>query len=277
MDDFRSLVSKSVELPEDRRKYIPKGFQRIGNIIILSLPAELDEYKEGIGNAVLSAYPGVKTVCNRTGKIEGELRKPQMEVISGDHETTTIHTENGCFYKVDVSKVMFSKGNVNERARLLFSVEKGETIIDMFAGIGYFTIPIAKNYPKCTIYAIELNPDSVQLLKENCKLNNISNVTVIQGDCREVEVPEKANRILMGYLPGTDKFLPHAFRFLGNVGTIHYHDVFQDNDLWEKPKNILEAAAMDAGYVLRKITYTGKVKQFSPHKHHVVLDADFTS
>ena len=43
----------------------------------------------------------------------------------------------------------------------------------MFAGIGYFTIPIAVHSNVKKIYAIEINPVSYNFLCENIKLNKV--------------------------------------------------------------------------------------------------------
>ena len=41
-----------------------------------------------------------------------------------------------------------------------------KVIIDYFAGIGYFTIQLAKSYPNAKIISIDKNPDSIKYLKK---------------------------------------------------------------------------------------------------------------
>jgi len=82
----------------------------------------------------------------------------------------------------------------------------------------------------------------------------------------------------MGYLPGTESFLPAAFGFLKpEGGTIHYHNTYRKKELWDQPVKELEKAAKDAGYKLDKITHKAVVKHFSPGMEHVVIDAHFTA
>ena len=88
---------------------------------------------------------GVKTVV-KLGNITGKKREPEIEIIAGS-QTETIHKENGCKFKLDVAKVMWSKGNVNERLRIAKLIKDNERVLDMFAGIGYFTIPAAVHAP----------------------------------------------------------------------------------------------------------------------------------
>jgi len=276
MKQFKEELKERLKckISDDKLEFLPSGFQRVGNIIIVNIKPELKEFKKDIGETILDCFSSIKTVCNRFDSIKNETRTPSIEVIAGNG-TETIHTENGCFYKIDVAKLMFAKGNVKERGRLPLLIKPGETIVDMFAGIGYFTIPIAKLAKPKKIYAIDINPLAIGFLKENIKLNLISCVETILGDCRTVSLPEKADRVIMGYLPRTYEFLPAAFGFLKENGTIHYHDTFRENELWEKPIKILEKHAQKAGYWLDNISYKNVVKQFAPRVYHVVVDAKF--
>ena len=241
---------------------------------MLNLKPELKAYEKGIGKVILKLFPKVKTVCTKSGSVRGDLRLPQIRRIAGNGTITT-HTENGCRYRLDVAKVMFAKGNSGERARLPGLVKPGETIVDMFAGIGYFAIPIAVHANPKKIFAIEKNPASVKFLRENTRLNGISCIDVTESDNRNVSLPDVADRVIMGYLPGTERFLPAAFGFLKNNGTIHFHNTCKKDDLWNKPVGLLGNAAEDAGYMLDKIMHKGVVKHFSPGTEHIVIDARF--
>jgi tRNA wybutosine-synthesizing protein 2 len=274
MKQLKQILSAVV--PEDKVELLPSGFQRIGDVVILNLKPELKQFEKDIGNILLKSFPNIKTVCAKFDSVKGELRVPQVRKIAGNGTETT-HTENGCKYRLDVTKVMFAKGNVNERGRLPKLIQPNETIVDMFAGIGYFTIPIAVHSSPQKIVAIEKNPISVKFLRQNIRLNKASNVEVIEADNREVEGLESfADRVVMGYLPGTEKYLPTSFKFLKPAGgTIHYHNTYRKPHLWNRPFIELEDAARIAGYKLDRIIYKGIVKHFAPGIEHVVIDAIF--
>lgn len=287
---FKQNLARETGLPE---YILPSSYQVVGHVLLVKMPKLNLGQKKKVAKVFLEMFSNVKTVCEITG-VSGELRKPAVKKIAGG-KTETIHKEHGVLYKLDVSKIMFSKGNLFERSRLVKQIKPGEVVVDMFAGIGYFSVPIAKLAKK--IYCIEKNPVSVKYLKENVVLNKVKNIEVFQGDCTKVKLPEKADRrlfllekekpvgkrklkytgiadrVIMGYLPKTYKFLPAAFGFLKNRGIIHYHDNFTKKELWKKPIEILEKEAKKAGFKI-KILNKRKVKEYAPNVYHVVLDVE---
>ena len=276
---FRQLLEDSFVIPKEKRAFLPSGFQRVGDIIVVNLVPEVTEYSEKIAKAVLRKYPYVKSVWRRSGPVSGEFREPGVEHIGGVRRSVTVHTENACRYRIDITKVMFSKGNVKERARIPGLVKRGETVVDMFAGIGYFSLPVAKHSQAGIVYSIEKNPDAMALLRENIRLNSVEKrVVPVLGDCRTVNIGSMADRVIMGYLPKTHSYLSHALRCLKpEGGVIHYHDTFHESELWERPMDILEVEAFKRGFGLKGVSYKNIVKEYAPGVRHVVIDAVFES
>lgn len=247
---------------------LPSSFQKIGDIVILNLKPELLRHSRIIGNIVLRKIPNTRTVCSRTGFITGRFRQPQLKVVAGENNTETIHKEHGIFYKLDVSKLMFAKGNLNERKRISKLVKPNEVVVDMFAGIGYFSLPIAKLPYVKKVYSIEINPDSFQYLLENIKLNNVQDKIVpIKGDCEKevLKLKKIADRVIMGLLPSPKKYLSAAMKVVKPSGTIHYHGL-------EKKPEKLENDIGDHLKVIKKV----KIKSYSPKVFHFVLDCEFS-
>ena len=179
----------------------------------------------------------------KLGKIRGQKREPEVEMIYGEG-TETIHKENYCKYKFDVAKIMWSKGNTGERLRMSRIPQSSETIIDMFAGIGYFTIPMAVHSKPKKIYAIEINPISYTYLCENVKLNKVEDIVEpIFGDCALQDFDHIADRIMMGYIGGTHHYLDSAMQYLKEGGIIHYHESTPEAILFERPIQRVEDAA----------------------------------
>lgn len=276
MSVLKDILKEKVKgLKPYQIRMLPATYQQIGDIIMLNLDPRLRPFFSEIGKAVLKNSKAA-SVCSRVGGIQGELREPNVELIAGK-STETTHKEEGVLYRMDVAKVMFSKGNALERHRVAKIVKKGETVVDMFAGIGYFTLPIAKSGKAKTIYAIEKNPVSMEYLKQNIRLNNlVGKIAPILGDCRTVPMGSVADRVVMGYLPDTWRFLETALSFLNpDGGIIHYHDVYHKHDLWEQPLENLERRAFRYGLRLHKVTNKKVVKAYSPGKQHIVVDATF--
>ena len=278
---FKDLLKEKLKgkLDDNLLEILPKGYQKIGDIIILNLNEDLNDVFGEIGDAVLEITKA-RSVCVKTGGVVGELRKPQIKVIAGSEDTEVSHFENNVYFVFDVSKIMFAKGNVAERGRLPKQVKMDETIVDMFTGIGYFTVPIAKIAHPTKIYAIELNPDSVKYLKKTLEKNKLKNVEVFQGDSKEIVeklVAEgvKADRVLLGYLPPPIGFVRYAMKIIKKGGMIHYDDLVmvdnKDKDI-QKTMDMFKEEALKAGFKGVKLINAQRVKSYRPKVDHYVLD-----
>jgi tRNA wybutosine-synthesizing protein 2 len=245
------------------------GYEVIGHVAILRLAEELLPWKDVIADALLKRG-GIKTVVLWKG-VEGRMRIPKIEVIAGNG-TETIHRENGCLFKLDVSKVLFCPGNLYERMRLPKLVKDGEVVVDMFAGIGQFTIPVAKHANPSLVYSIELNPLAFSYLCENVRINRVGHrVKTILGDCKEMAPRGVADRVILGLLHLSPAYLPLAMEVLKpEGGVIHYHESVPCNIKFERTiRRILQAAEGRRVEILEKRV----VKSYSPGVDHVVIDA----
>ena len=237
-------------------------YKKIGDILVLDNNYPDDDFEE------LSKKHNVKTIM-KINHIQGIKREPVYKILYGT-ETETINKENGCFFKLDLAKVMWSKGNNNERLRIAKLVEDGETVIDMFAGIGYFSIPIGVHANAKIVNSIEINPNSYQFLCENIQLNKLTNINPILGDCM-IETPKfKADRIIMGYVKTTHHYLKVAIDSLNKGGIIHYHETVPEKLIDTRPIDRIKAQSGDREVELLK---TNKIKKYSPGVWHVVIDA----
>ncbi len=242
---------------------IPKRYQVVGDVALVKVVGDVNvEEMKHHAKKLFGRLKSLKTVCFVSG-IEGEFRIPRIVYKVGD-STETIHKEHGILYKLDVSKIMFSKGNLNERMRIRKISKDGEIVVDMFAGIGYFSLGIAKSHPSSTVYAIEKNPTSCKYLKENVKLNKLPNVVPICGDNREVDFP-MADRIIMGYFPHTEKFLDVAKKKIKYGGIVHFHNSYKMSEFGRISDDIKKLGNVEI--IGKKI-----VKSIAPRTYHVVVD-----
>lgn len=258
---FRQKLAEITRIEEG---LLPSSYQIIGHVLLIKFMhiRKLGEKKK-VAAAILELLPYVKTVCEIV-KVESEFRTPKLRKLAGNG-TITVHKEHGISYKLDAAKIMFSKGNLFERQRLAGVAKPHETVVDMFAGIGYFSLGLASHVRK--IYAIEKNPIAYGYLQNNIKLNKAINIEAILGDNRKVALDRVADRVVMGYFPHTEKFLPAALTMLKSKGIIHFHNVYKEAELWHKPMSHLDR--MGVNY---KILGKKKVKSVAPRTYHVVLD-----
>ncbi len=260
------------ELGEKELDILPRSYQIIGKILLLKLKPKLLEYKNLIGSSIIELLPYIKTVCLQSA-ISDKERKPEIEIIAGEKSFLTLHKENGCIFKIDISKSMFSKGNKAEKMRIAKSIKPGETITDMFAGIGYWSIPIARLTKAKKVFAIDINPEAAKFLEENAFLNGISDrIEILNGDCREfADTPEGlADRIVMGYLFETEKYLPAALKMAKNGCIMHFHRNVEMEKI-EQLKERIKVIAANIGCEIEFIDIV-KVKSYAPKIWHVVMD-----
>jgi tRNA wybutosine-synthesizing protein 2 len=267
-DPLATLLKDS--LTPEELAVLPRGWQIIGDVVLVHIPAILQPKKELIARALLRLYPRSRTVLE-THRIAGEYRQPVFEKILGDG-TETLHKENYVVYKLDVAKIMFSQGNFYERRRM-GTVGKGERVVDMFAGIGYFSLPMAVHAEPEKVLAIEINPESYSYLCENVRINHVEDIVEpMLGDCREKAPAGWADRVIMGYVGTTQEYLPWGVRTLKPGGILHYHETTPDKLVFERPIQNIKEAALAQGRSAG-ILETIKVKKYSPGVWHVVVDA----
>ena len=266
--------SLSKEIPPDLINYLPEKWEKIGNVLIIKFNENLKKYKEKICQKYAEILQ-CKTILNDIGGISGEYRKPKVEVLYGSKNTETIHKENGIKYKLDPCKIMFSSGNMDERIRMANISNKNETVVDLFAGIGYFTLPIAFYSKPKKIYSCEINPDAYKFLCENIVLNHVTKIVKpILGDNRINAPKNVAERVIMGYINDTHKFLSTAINCLKNhKGIIHYHDVFPNEIIPQKPLKIIKETTKKYNIEINQVKHRF-IKSYAPGISHVVFDIE---
>lgn len=255
--------------PEDVEQ-LPRKWELLGDVLVLRLPDAL----RARGAAVAEAYAAelhARTVLEDVGGIAGELREPRMRHLWGDGTETT-HVDNGLRYTFDAACIMFASGNNLERKRMGLETRPGERVVDLCAGIGYFTLPVARAGGVVT--ACELNPRAFAYLERNVRQNGVGDrVQCVLGDCREIAPKGAADRVIVGYLGGTARFLPAAMAALRpEGGRIHFHDAMPVEAVLTRPVEELARAAHGAGRELKGVE-ARVVKSYAPGIAHVVADA----
>lgn len=262
-------IRAAARVPMELKLLIPEKWELFGDVGVVRLDQRLEPYAREVAEAFASVL-GLKSVLQDVGGIRGELREPVVRVLLGS-ETVTKHLENGIVYKFDVAKLMFSSGNLDERIRMASVPCDGETVVDMFAGIGYFSLPLAVYQSPKKVIACEINPVAYSYLVENISLNGVQGVVEpVLGDNRDLPGKSFADRVIMGYVKTTHEYLPTAMRLVRDGGVIHYHETCPNELLPERPLSRLEDAAGGGKVEVLRIK---QVKSYAPGVSHVVVDA----
>jgi tRNA (guanine37-N1)-methyltransferase len=265
-------------LPPHLLASLPRALDIIGDIAIIEIPPELEAHERLIGEAILTVHKNVRTVLAKAGAVSGTYRLREFEVIAGEDKTATIHKEYGCKYHVDIAKAYFSPRLSQEHNRVASLVQKGETIVDLFAGVGPFSVLIAKKNADAKVYAVDINPEAIELLERNIRLNRVENrVIPIQGDARRA-VEERligvADRVVMNLPEKALEFVGTACRAIKPTGGIaHYYAFIRLPDSLENAQQRFSEAVEKAGRKVDAFLFAKTVRETAPYEWQIVLDA----
>lgn len=256
-------------VPDPLRGQLPSSFDVIGDIAVLKIPEALLPYRKEIGRAILAWNHAVHVVAQDHG-VTGAFRIRDLEVIAGEPRATTVHTEFGLRYRVDVAQAYFSPRLGSERLRIADQVAPGERVADPFAGVGPYAILIAKRRRPVRVVASDANPVAVALLRQNVAANRVD-VEVREGDARAV-LRETAplDRIILDLPHSAMDFLADALGALSPRGTVHVYGILDDADR-EDRMIMIRAMAERVGRHVDAIE-PHVVRAYSPTQHHVAFD-----
>ncbi|MFB5604875.1 MAG: class I SAM-dependent methyltransferase family protein [Nitrosarchaeum sp.] len=222
------MLKRSLEniLTSQESQELISSFDQIGDIIIVRIPDSLLTKKKLIGETLLNEVKVAKSVFYQASAVEGDFRTRNLEILAGEDKTETEYKEFGCKFTVDVENAFFSPRLSTERERISNLVQDGEVVVNMFAGVGMFSIMIAKK-KKCTVYSIDINPVAAKLCEKNILSNKIvGNIISINGDASNViqeQLENKSDRTLMLLPERSDEFLESAIKATKSGGIIHYY------------------------------------------------------
>lgn len=258
----------------DELKFLPRGFDTVGTIAIFSdFPDELIKKEKIVGEALLSIYSHIKTVCKKTKQYSGKFRTPKLKIIAGKRTKETIHVENGVRLKLHVEKVYFSTRSGTERKRIAGLVKPGEDVLVMFSGCGPFVFCISKNTKANSVVGIEINPTAHKYALENIVLNKAKNTTLMCGDVNVVipKLEKKFDRILMPLPKSAEDFLFAAFMAAKDGAIIHLYDFADEKVI---PSQTVEKIDMACKKFNKKYKILSHVKcgQYSPGSYRVCVD-----
>lgn len=267
------------KLPPHLLASLPHSIDFIGDIAIVEIPLDLKTYREVVGEAILDTHTRVHTVLAKSSAVKGVYRLRELKMIAGIGKTETIHREHGCLFYVDPTKAYFSPRLSHEHDRVASQIRNDETIIDMFAGVGPFSILIAKRHEGAKVYAVDVNPDAVGYLRKNIEANHVGkNVTPFLGDIRQIVKKEMlgiADRVIMNLPASAIEYVDVACQALKpEGGVVHYYEFASMPEPLKTAEVRLIEAMKQTRCSIREILCTRLVRATAPYTFHVVVDAE---
>ncbi len=292
---FRTLKEAMEQVfPVPYMESLPRSYDIIGSIIIIEFdrieniaPRDREWFKQEVAKFLIQKHGKVETVYEKAGKVEGTYRLRNLNLLLGKDASETLYKENGCFFKLDVKKTYFNPRLNHERKRIAsLPYKRNELIVDLFAGVGPFSIQIAKNH-EVTIHAFDINPVAHDYLKQNIQLNSLKGTVIphhlnvkeliLRKSSLGTALYHKIDRILMNLPEKSLEFIDVACFLIKKEGIIH------DYQICERPHSVQEAienlkiALVRNGCSLKKILNSRIVKHYSPKADLIAIDASIKS
>jgi tRNA (guanine37-N1)-methyltransferase len=263
-DEFENLIKKiGLHL---------SSYDVIGDIAVLEIPEGFEEQGPDLSEALIMSKKNINSVFKKSSAVKGYERVRKYSWLAGENRTETVYKEHGCEFKLDIAKVFFSPRLSYERQRIRDQVNEGEFIIDMFAGIGPYSIVIAKQ-KRVKIIGFDVNSNAIQYFRENIRINKVGErVRAILGDCRKQTPIGKANRAIMNLPKKAKEYLEVAIKSIKpSGGVIHYYGISPRDSLYEG----------EIDYIMKTVKVQGRsaqiignriVRSYSPSEVHVAID-----
>ncbi|MEM2142418.1 MAG: class I SAM-dependent methyltransferase family protein [Candidatus Thorarchaeota archaeon] len=262
-------------LTDDQMQLLPRSYDLVGDIAVLEIPHELIVHERAIGEAFLSVHPNFTTVLAKDGPVSGLTRTREYRLLAGVDKTETIHTEYGCRIVVDLARAYFSPRLLEEHHRVASLVSPGETVIDMFTGVGPFALHIATQ-KDARVYAIDINESAIDLLKKSIGLNRlVGQIVPVVADAGEY-VPSNfhmnADRVIMNHPKGASQFISLACDAVAPGGVIHYYDFSSGPNPEDSFRERVEFLTEKFGRPIHDIRLIRRVRDSAPFEYQMVAD-----
>lgn len=267
------------KLPPEELALVYKSYDVIGDVAVIRVPERLFPLSGTIAEALVMQHRHVKAVWRQSSPVSGDFRLRELEWVAGEKKSETVHTEHGCLFKVDVKECYFSPRLGFERLRIANLVGDGEVVVNMFAGVGCYSITIAKHSRVARVYSIDINPVAVRYMRENVLLNKVvGKVVPVEGDA-EMSIKNGlrgvADRVLMPLPERAFQYLHSALSAVKpEGGWVHYYG-FEHAGKGEDPVEKVKAKVEEwfgqqhAGF---ELAFGRIVRQTGPNWYQAAVD-----
>jgi tRNA (guanine37-N1)-methyltransferase len=267
------------KLSREELALVYKSYDVIGDIAVVRVPESLLPLGPTIAEALMQQHKHVKSVWRQSSPVSGDFRLRELEWVAGKRKTETVYREHGCLFKVDIRECYFSPRLGFERMRITKLVKEDEVVVNMFAGVGSYSIIIARQAKPAKVYSIDINPVAMKYMRENLLLNKVvDRVIAIEGDAEKIvegELRNTADRVLMPLPEKAYEYLDTALLALKpDGGWVHYYD-FEHAKKGENPAEKVKAKITEKlkrESVSFEVSFGRTVRQTGPNWYQIALD-----
>jgi tRNA (guanine37-N1)-methyltransferase len=269
-------------LDQNELEELSCAFDTIGGIIIIKIPESLNQKKRLIAEVLLQKVNNVYSVFCQTSGVHGDYRLRNLEFLAGINSPLTYYKENGCTFKIDVANAYFSPRLSTERMRIANMVEENEVIVNLFGGVGTYSVLIARGNKTAKVYSIDLNIFAHELCIENSMINKVSDrVISLFGDAKLVvnnRLKGKATRVLMPLPEKAREFVDEAvYSLINGEGKVHFFAHVKANN----KKDAIDKGTVETNDAFKryKISIDGVrvVREVGPRLYQIVSDVNVIS
>jgi tRNA (guanine37-N1)-methyltransferase len=279
----RLLRELALRVLGERGRWVWSRLEVIGDIAVIKKPIYGDLTLEDfvvLAEELLKVVP-VKSVWLAVTPVSGPYKTRGFVHLAGEPRSWTIYREHGCSFKVDITKVFVTPRLGHEHLRVAKLVRGGEVVVNMFAGVGVFSIVIARLSKPGRVHSIDINPEAYNMMVENIRLNKVEGIVVpYLGDAARV-VEERlagvADRVLMPLPDLALEYSPQALLALrGPRGFIHFYlhlKADKERMFYSKAVEMVRGKVEAESWILANAR-TRVVRKVGPGMVQVVVDAE---
>jgi tRNA (guanine37-N1)-methyltransferase len=266
------------KIPSHMVSMLPHSFDVIGDVAVIDLRSELAPYSTEIGYGIRRVNPNVRLVVRKSGEVSGKFRTRALQILTGSGGMETVHREFSCSYHLDISSVYFNPRLSHERLRVAGQVKDNEVVVDMFAGVGPYSILIAKLQPTSRVYSLDINPSAIRYLEANTFGNRVADrVTPILGDAKELsklKVHAIADRVIMNLPSEAENYIDAALQILKREGGIvHFYQFAQRDATLDSIKASFKSSVTAENREVKSFSFCKAIREITPGKVQVAIDA----
>ncbi len=266
------------QIPDEMIAKLPRAFDVIGDIAIIELSEGMEQFSSVIGRGIIKITPHIRLVLRKSSAVAGMFRTRKFDVAAGVGGTETVHREFACSYRLDVSTVYFNPRLSHERMRVAQQVKPGELVVDMFAGVGPYSVLIAKQQLESRVYSVDINRAAVEYLKENAFTNRVADrVIPMLGDAKQLarkELRGLADRVIMNLPSEGQSYLPAASQILKEgAGIIHFYAFARRDRGTEEIRSSFQSSIEALNREVKSILFCKIIKEVAPARVQVAIDA----